>query len=58
VTVAEDEPRAQVHCTARLTIAERSEPPSVDAREVMIDFEKVGDTWVVSAVRPVETLVR
>jgi hypothetical protein len=57
VTMHENRAGAQVYCTARVTSGP-PEHPVVDARELMISFVKLDGAWVVSAVRPEDTLVR
>ena len=57
VTVHDSRARAQVYCTAKVTSGP-PEQPVVDARELMISFAKLDGAWVVSAVRPEDTLVR
>lgn len=48
---------AQVYCTAQATSGP-AERPLVDARELTIGFSKIEGAWLVTSVRPEETLAR
>jgi hypothetical protein len=58
LTVDAGQPTAQVYCTAKVTSRGTGEQPTVDARELTAGFAKVEGTWIVTWVRPEETLVR
>ena len=57
VTVADGGATAQVYCTAQATSGP-PEQPVVDARELTVGFAKIGGEWLVSSVRPEDTLTR
>ena len=48
---------AQVYCTAQATSGP-PERPLVDARELTVGFSKIEGAWLVTSVRPEETLAR
>lgn len=49
---------AEVHGTATITSRDASGQKTVDARELTARFAKVEGAWVVTDVRPEETLIR
>ena len=57
VTVHESGTSAQVYCTAKVTSG-TADTPLVDARELTIALAKVDDEWLVTSVRPEDTLAR
>jgi hypothetical protein len=57
VTLDESRATANVYCTAKASSG-TDERPLVDARELMIGFVKMDGAWLISSVRPEETLVR
>ena len=57
VTVDDSRVNAQVYCTARVSSGPE-ERPIVDARELTVGFSKIDGTWLITSVRPEETLVR
>jgi hypothetical protein len=56
VTLDDGGANASVYCTARMTSGE--EQPIVDARELTVGFSKVDGEWLVTSVRPEDTLSR
>lgn len=58
VTVDEGGAGAQVYCTAMITSPDGSGQPVVDARELTVGFTNVDGVWLVSSVRPEDTLAR
>ena len=56
VTLAADRATAQVYSTARFHPARRR--PVVDARELTIGFAEIDGSWLITSVRPENTLVR
>ena len=58
VTLNESGAEAQVYCTAAVTTRGPSGQPAVDARELSVGFAHVEGAWVVTSVRPEETLSR
>jgi hypothetical protein len=57
VTLDESGTNAQVYGTARATSG-TDERPVVDARELTVGFSKIDGDWVITSVRPEETLSR
>lgn len=59
VNVALDDGRtsAQVYCTAKLTSG-TAEQPVVDARELTIGMARIDGDWLITSIRPEETLSR
>lgn len=57
VTLDDSRATASVYCTARMTSG-RDEQPVVDARELTVGFSKIDGEWLVTSVRPEETLSR
>ena len=57
VTVDDSRVNAQVYCTARVSSGPEARP-IVDARELTVGFSKIDGTWLLTSVRPEETLVR
>lgn len=57
VTLDANRATAQVYCTARISSGP-DERPVVDARELTIGFSRIDGSWLISSVRPEETLVR
>ena len=57
VTLDGSRTNAQVYCTAKSTSGS-SEKPLVDARELTVSLAKVDGQWLVTAVRPENTLAR
>jgi ribosomal protein S9 len=57
VTVDDGGATAQVYCTAQATSGP-PEQPIVDARELTVGFAKIDGEWLVSSVRPEDTLTR
>jgi hypothetical protein len=57
VTLDDSRVSAQVYCTARVSSGPE-ERPLVDARELTVGFTKIDGTWLITSVRPEETLVR
>ena len=57
VTVDNGRVNAHVYCTARVSSGPE-EQPIVDARELTVGFSKIDGTWLITSVRPEETLVR
>lgn len=57
VTLDDGGSTAQVYCTAQATSGP-PEQPIVDARELTVGFTKVDGEWLVSSVRPEDTLTR
>ncbi len=57
VTVDPGGATAQVCGTARATSG-TNDPPDVDARELTVGFAKIDGDWVITSVRPEETLTR
>ena len=58
VTVDEGGAGAQVYCTATMTSRDGTEQPAVDARELTLGFTNLDGEWLVSSVRPEDTLTR
>ena len=57
VTLDDSRANAQVYCTARVSSGPE-ERPLVDARELTLGFSRIDGTWLITSVRPEETLVR
>jgi hypothetical protein len=57
VTLDDSRVNAQVYCTARVSSGSK-ERPLVDARELTAAFTKIDGMWLITSVRPEETLVR
>ena len=57
VTLDDAGDSAAVYCTAKLTTG-TSQHPAIDARELTIAFSKVDGAWLVTSVRPENTLIR
>ena len=57
VTLDNSRVNAQVYCTARVSSGPEARP-IVDARELTVGFSKIDGTWLITSVRPEETLVR
>lgn len=57
VTLDEGGTSARVYCTARASSG-TPERPVVDARELTVSFSKIDGTWMVTAVRAEDTLIR
>lgn len=57
VTLDESGAIAQVYCTAKATSGTDAQPV-VDARELTVGFSKIDGDWVITSVRPEETLSR
>ena len=57
LTLGDSRVYAPVYCTARVSSGP-DERPLVDARELTIGFSKIDGTWLITSVRPEETLVR
>jgi hypothetical protein len=49
---------AEVYCTATIEAAGASGQPTVDARELIVGFQKLDGDWLISSVRVEETLMR
>jgi hypothetical protein len=58
ITVAQGRATAQVYGTAKVTSRGVSGQPTVDAIELTAGFTNADGTWLVSWVRPEDTLVR
>lgn len=58
VTVEDGGAGAQVYCTATMTSRDGTGQPAVDARELTVGFTNVDGEWLVSSVRPEDTLAR
>jgi hypothetical protein len=58
VTVDAGQASAQVYCTVKVISRGTGEQPIVDARELTASFAKVEGAWLVTWVRPEETLIR
>ena len=58
VTVDDGGAGAEVYCTATIESAGASGQPNVDARELVVGFQKIEGDWLVSSVRVEETLMR
>ena len=56
VTVDDSGATAQVYCAAKITSG--AEQPVVDARELRIALSKIDGLWLVTSVRPEDTLRR
>ena len=56
VTLDDSGATAQVYCTAKITSG--TEQPLVDARELRIALSKIDGMWLVTSVRPEDTLRR
>lgn len=57
ITLDAGDAGAQVYCTAQATSGPPDQPV-VDARELTVGFTKVDGSWLVSSVRPEDTLTR
>jgi hypothetical protein len=57
VTLDDDGATATVYCTAKAASG-NDDRPTVDARELTIGFAKIDGTWLITSVRPEDTLVR
>ena len=57
MTLDDSRVNAQVYCTARVSSGPE-ERPLVDARELTVGFSKIDGIWLITSVRPEETLVR
>ena len=57
ITVDDGRTNAQVYCTAKAT-SRSPEKALVDARELTVAFSKIDGQWLVTAVRPEQTLAR
>ena len=57
VTLDDSRTSAQVYCTAKLTSG-TAEPPVVDARELTVGFSLIDGEWLITSIRPEETLSR
>ena len=58
VTVDDGGVGAEVYCTATVESAGSTGEPNVDARELVVGFQKIEGDWLVSSVRVEETLMR
>jgi hypothetical protein len=57
VTLDDGRMHAQVYCTVQVTSG-TAEKPLVDARELTIGFSRIDGEWLISSIRPEETLSR
>ena len=57
VTLDASRTGAQVYCTVKAASGP-GEKPVVDARELTIMFARIGGEWLITSVRPEETLIR
>lgn len=57
VTLDDSRVNAQVYCTAQVSSGP-DDRPLVDARELTLGFSRIDGTWLITSVRPEETLVR
>jgi hypothetical protein len=57
VTLDASRANAQVYCTAKLTSG-TAEQPLVDARELTIGVARIDGDWLITSIRPEETLSR
>ena len=57
VTLDDSRTSAQVYCTVQLTSG-TADKPVVDARELTLGFSRIDGEWLITSIRPEETLNR